>query len=481
MGTISKHKIHRAGWRESSQLRYAVAYILITAAALFFLNIYAANTARSLLFNANQAAMTDKVRLISASFSGLDSLNKENAQQVASILGTQDDTRIVVTDAAGVAVYDSLQNGNETGARFLLSAVVQALEGNDVFYCRYQSSVVESYAAAPIMYYDVPIGAVYLMSYNASQGALLRALASNVLRISIVLEVVVILFSFVFAAAFSRKLRRILESIRLVREGDYTSKIRISSRDEMRQLAEDFNALTERLQESEQRRRQFVSDASHELKTPLASIKLMSDSILQNDMDMQTVREFVGDIGTEADRLTRMSEKLLELTRVDSDTEEDREVADIQEVAHRVLRMLQPQMAARSIQLEDRTIPGCTILILEDDLYQILFNLVENGIKYNNDGGLLRLTLEKDTENVTLRVEDSGIGIPADAVEHVFERFYRVDKARSRQAGGSGLGLSIVWDMVVRNYGSVSVHGRPEGGTCFTLTFPLFEIEEEME
>ena len=247
----------------------------------------------------------------------------------------------------------------------------------------------------------------------------------------------------------------------------------------MHQLAEDFNALSDRLQESEQRRRQFVSDASHELKTPLASIKLMSDSILQNDMDMETVREFVGDIGTEADRLTRMSQKLLELTRVDTTAEEAREVADIQSVARRVERMLRPQMQQRNIRLEDATIPGCTILILEDDLYQILFNLVENAIKYNNDGGMVRLTLQKSEETVTLLVEDSGIGIPPDAAGHIFERFYRVDKARSRQAGGSGLGLSIVWDMVVRNYGSISVKPRPEGGTCFTLSFPLFEIEEE--
>ena len=479
MGTISNREIRRAGWAKSSQLRYALAYILITAAALLFLNIYAANTSRSLLFNANETAMTDKVRLISASFSGVDSLTEQGAQQVVSILGAQEDTRVVVTDAAGVAVYDSRQSGNETGRRFLLAAVVQALEGNDVFYCRYQSGVVESCAAAPVMYYDVPIGAVYLMSYSATQGALLQALAGNVLRITVILELVVIAFSFLFSAAFSRKLRRILESIRQVRQGDYTSKITLSGRDEMHQLAEDFNALTDRLQESEQRRRQFVSDASHELKTPLASIKLMSDSILQNDMDMETVREFVGDIGTEADRLTRMSQKLLELTRVDTIAEEAREVADIQTVARRVERMLRPQMQQRNIRLEDATIPGCTILILEDDLYQILFNLVENAIKYNNDGGMVRLTLQKSEETVTLLVEDSGIGIPPDAAGHIFERFYRVDKARSRQAGGSGLGLSIVWDMVVRNYGAISVKPRPEGGTCFTLSFPLFEIEEE--
>ena len=195
-------------------------------------------------------------------------------------------------------------------------------------------------------------------------------------------------------------------------------------------------------------------------------------------MDPGTVREFVGDIGDEADRLTRLSQKLLELTKLDAMAEEERRIVDIQAVARKVFRMLQPQIAARGLRLEDATIPGCTIKIQEDDLYQIIFNLVENGIKYNNDGGLLRLSLEKNENNVTIRVMDGGVGIPEEAIGLIFERFYRVDKARSRQAGGSGLGLSIVHDMVVRNFGTVRAENLPGGGACFTVVFPYAEKEE---
>ena len=274
-------------------------------------------------------------------------------------------------------------------------------------------------------------------------------------------------------------MRRILESVHVIREGDYSHKIMLRGRDELALLGEEFNDLTDRLQESESRRRQFVADASHELKTPLASIKLLSDSILQNDMDQETIREFVGDIGSEADRLTRMSQKLLSLNKMDAGARDDMEIADIGETAARVLRMLEPVAAVDRVTLENKTWTGGTILIMEDDLYQIVFNLVENAIKYNRPGGSVTLRLMRRGEELILTVEDTGVGIPEDAMPHIFDRFYRVDKARSRQAGGSGLGLSIVHDMVGRNYGSIRVESRTEGGTRFIVTFPAFDVEKE--
>ena len=463
----------------NSQLRYAIIYVIITALALCFLNIYAARVSRNLVFRANESAVMERARVIAASFPDLDSVTEEAARQALQVLGPNSYDRIVITDESGVAVFDSLTVGNEAGSQFLLPSVVQALEGNDVFYSRFRGGLIECYTCVPIMYFDVPIGAVYLMVCDSAQGALLKGLEATVLRLSLVLALAVIAFSVFFSAVYSRRMRRVMDSVRKLREGDYTeeNKIRIRSHDELERLATEFNLLTDRLHESEQRRRQFVSDASHELKTPLASIKLLSDSILQNDMDEDTVREFVGDIGDEADRLTRLSQKLLELTKLDAMAEEERLIVDIQPVARKVFRMLQPQISARSIRLEDATIPGCTIKIQEDDLYQIIFNLVENGIKYNNDGGLLRLSLEKNENNVTIRVMDGGVGIPEEAIGLVFERFYRVDKARSRQAGGSGLGLSIVHDMVVRNFGTVRAENLPEGGACFTVVFPYAEKE----
>ena len=458
--------------------------MIITALALCFLNIYAAKTSRRLVFRANETAVTDRAKVISAAFKEIDSVTDEAAERTLAGLGLEPNSydRLVITDRAGFAVFDSTPGnvGNETGELFLLAAVVEALDGSDVFYSRFRGGMIECYASVPIMFRDVPVGAVYLMICDETQGTLLKALEATVLQLSLVLALAVIAFSLLFSAIYARRMRRVMDSVRMLREGDYSNKnkLHINSHDELERLATEFNLLADRLHESEQRRRQFVSDASHELKTPLASIKLLSDSILQNEMDTDTMREFVGDIGSEADRLTRLSQKLLELTKLDAMAEGERGVVDIQTVARRVFRMLRPQMEARAIRLEDETIPGCTVKIAEDDLYQILFNLVENGIKYNNDGGRLCLRLEKNENNVTIRVMDSGVGIPEEAIGLIFERFYRVDKARSRQAGGSGLGLSIVHDMVVRNFGTVRAENLPEGGACFTVVFPYVQKEE---
>lgn len=285
--------------------------------------------------------------------------------------------------------------------------------------------------------------------------------------------------SAIFSVVSSKRMRKILMSMRLVREGEYSHKIQMRGDDEYTTLATEFNKLTDRLQESEATQRQFVSDASHELKTPLASIKLLSDSILQNDMDADTMREFVSDIGNESDRLTRMTQKLLTLSKADAQTTCEHEVVDLGETVRRVFRMLVPLADRTEIKLTASLDRDCYVLSMEDDAYQIIFNLVENGIKYNHAGGSVHVTARHTQDEAELLVEDTGMGIPQDAIEHIFERFYRVDKARSRQAGGSGLGLSIVHELVERNFGTIEVSSKEGEGTKFTVRMPYFELEED--
>ena len=354
-------------------------YVGITSVVLIFLNLYAATTMRNLVFRSKETSLEDKVQMAASAFSGLRTIQEESAEKIMDQLGNLNATRVLVTDASGLVLYDSLDEDAALGQYAVLPEIVQALGGNDVFYSSYGAGRLESKAATPILYAGSLIGAVYMMEYDLDQGALIAALQQNILWISVVLEGAVILFSLFFSEAFSRRMRQIFASIRIIREGDYSHKMQLRGHDELAVLSSEFNALTERLQTSEQRRRQFVSDASHELKTPLTSIKLLSDSILQNDMDTGTIREFVEDIGNEADRLTRMSQKLLSLTKMDAGKEADREVADIAETTDHVLRMLAPVARLNGITLENCTSPGATILMIEDDLYQILFNLVENG------------------------------------------------------------------------------------------------------
>lgn len=460
----------------SSHLRNAAVYVLLTALMLVFLNTYSATTTRNLIYKSKAAALLDKALLVSTSLSGVENLNADNAAQIISVLGELNVDRVLIMDGTGLALYDSREESVQ-GEYVEFQESTEALKGNDVVSCYYESGVVRGNAAAPVVQFGSFVGCVYVSDEDPDQGAIIRSLEANVFRLSLALEAAIILFAVVFGMISSGRMRRILISVQMAREGEYSHKIQMHGGDEFSRLAKEFNRLTDRLQASENAQRQFVSDASHELKTPLASIKLLTDSILQNEMDAETMREFVSDIGNEADRLTRMAQKLLAISKAEA-VKQEHEVVDLSETVRKVFKMLVTLADQKEVRLTSHMEKDCTVMTEEDDMYQIIFNLVENAVKYNCHGGEVHLKLLRQDEDVLIVVEDTGIGIPEEDLKHVFERFFRVDKARSRQAGGSGLGLSIVHELVQRNYGQIQAERRPEGGSRFTVRFPYFEVEE---
>ena len=360
------------------------------------------------------------------------------------------------------------------GAEILRPNLAALLEGKPARFDNLSASFAEYCAQArePLDLCGLSLGGIVALAYALDHPQKVR---------SLVLIGILFLCAVVFSMTGSERMRQILTSMRLVREGEYSHKIQMRGSDEYATLATEFNKLTDKLQQTEITERQFVSDASHELKTPLASIKLLSDSILQNEMDADTMREFVADIGAESDRLTRMAQKLLTLSRASADETEggEHEVVDVGRTLSRVFRMLVPLADRQTVELTASVEKGCTILSFEDDAYQILFNLVENGIKYNREGGSVHVRVRHADDTVVIDVEDTGTGIPESALPSIFNRFYRVDKARSRQAGGAGLGLSIVHEMVGRNFGTIEVTSKVGEGSRFTVTFPSFGSGEE--
>ena len=364
-------------------------------------------------------------------------------------------------------------SGKATQTRLM----VEALRGNISLYSVYKEGAFHSSAAQPVLYRNQIIGAVYVYEYDTQQAALLQNLQDNLLSISIGVALLVLTLSAAVSRSITRRLESLQTAIRGVREGAYNQRAVLSGHDEFTQIAGEFNDLVDRLQETESARRQFVSDASHELKTPLAAIRLLTDSILQNEnIDNDTAREFVSDIGQEAERLSRITEDLLRLTRLDSGVAEAPSPIRVAPVLDRVVRMLRPVADEKKIDV--RTEGDAVVLATEGELHQILYNLAENAIKYNRQDGFVCIRVTPGEEITTIAVEDNGIGIPAADLTHVFERFYRVDKARSRAAGGTGLGLSIVRDTVSRRGGDIWAENIPEGGTRFVVKLPCREGEE---
>ncbi len=452
-----------------------MTYVAITAVVLVMLNLICTRLSQRLFYENKESAMIEKCQLASDELSTLDVWNNTTVSGVLSQLESLRASRLIVTDQTGLCIYDS--TGAELGSYTLLPEILSACQGNDVFSWRYHDSAMISRASTPIVSGGSIAGCVYVAEYDNAQGAVIDQLLGTIARITVILELAVIVFSLAYSRHFSRRMSAILDSMHIIQQGNYTEKVNIGGNDELTVLASEFNDLTERLQTSEEKRRRFVSDASHELKTPLASIKLLTDSILQNDMDTETMREFVEDIGSEAERLNRMTAKLLSLTKVDSQEMPESELIHMAPTVQRVVRMLRPVGEKNNVTIVTHLEEDSTVLITEDDLYQIVFNLIENGIKYNSPPGSVTVTLGRTADGALLTVADTGTGIPPEALSHIFERFYRVDKARSRQTGGSGLGLAIVRAIVNRNRGEIQVDSAPGKGTTFIVTFPMFDTE----
>jgi signal transduction histidine kinase len=318
----------------------------------------------------------------------------------------------------------------------------------------------------------VAIGAVHVHDVDVVQGGILIEMQDTVRNISIIVVVFSIATVSFILWLIMRRINSILAAIISVREGEYNYRVNVSGSDELALLGDEFNRLTERLRETDEVRRHFVANASHELKTPLASIRLLSDSILQNQgIERETVHEFVEDIGTEAERLARTTEKLMTLTRLDSHLPLHLVAVDMRDAVNSTLRRLRPFAGSRNLVINCELEEACFVMATEDAIDQIVYNLVENAIKYNKPNGKVFVGLVSEAESAILTVADTGIGVPDEDMPYIFDRFYRVDKARSRDAGGSGLGLSIVRDTVHELNGTVTAEQLKDGGMVFEVRF----------
>ena len=458
----------------------AIIYILILGAVLLLLNTYPLIVSQNMVFQSKQNGLQSSISMMISSMSDLDELTEKNVEQALSAMEKPAELRLMVTNAEGRVLYDNREGGGCEGDYALYTEIVWALQGSDAFHSEYKNQAFRSCAAAPVVYRGRIIGAVYAYEYETEQAALLSGLQQKLMSISIVTGILVLLMSLALSRMLSVRFGKLLTAIRVVREGDYNHRADVGGRDEIAELAMEFNQLTDRLQVTENARRRFVADASHELKTPLASIRLLSDSILQTDsIDEETTREFVGDIRSEAERLQRITEELLKLTRLDGQPPIQTDAVSVRDAAERVVKMLRMLAQEKRITLQTEISEDCLVRATDDDFHQILYNLAENAIKYNREGGFVRISLQRQEERAVILVEDNGIGIPKEDLSRIFERFYRVDKARSRAAGGTGLGLSIVQDTARRYGGDVEAIQRPEGGTVFAVTFPLWYKEGE--
>ena len=483
MGTISEGRsengTRKLRFFSSIRTKFALTYFLVVAGVLVLMNTYFLTRSRDMIFSSKQVFVQSQASLIATHLEDtFETLTVgDDVRKVVEQLDVTGVTHIVITDIDGTAVFDP--SGSSRQADFPGGYILQALDGFDVFYARFSGGSFSSSAFTPVINRGATIGAVYVHDVDTEQGALLIEMQTTLRNISIIVAIFSIIAVLLILWSVMRRVKSIIMAIKTVREGEYSYRINMGGSDELALLGDEFNMLTRRLRETDEVRRRFVADASHELRTPLASIRLLSDSILQNEgIERETVQEFISDIGHEAERLARTTGKLMTLTRLDSAVPDERTCVDMRDSIVATLRMLKPLAESRGLTIKSEFEEGCCVFATDDAIHQVAFNLIENAIKYNKPDGSVVVRLKIEDDMVVFTVDDRGVGVPETDLPNIFQRFYRVDKARSREAGGSGLGLSIVWDTVRDLNGRVTANRRSGGGMRFQVWFTLYTGEK---
>ncbi len=302
-----------------------------------------------------------------------------------------------------------------------------------------------------------------------------NALGNTVLILQIVLTVLICAAAYYVARILTKPFTKITQSLEEVRDGVTEQEISIPDYTETKLLAEAYNRMLRRMKLQEDSRQEFVSNVSHELKTPITSMKVLADSLLaQEDVPVELYKEFLADIAEEIDRENKIISDLLSLVKMDRRSSDVHiEETNINQLIELILKRLRPIAASRGIELVLESFKPILAEVDETKLTLALSNLVENGIKYNRDDGWVHVSLNIDSKYFYVKVEDSGMGIPEESQEHIFERFYRVDKSHSREIGGTGLGLAITRSAVLMHHGAIKVYSKEGEGTTFTVRIPL--------
>ncbi len=287
-----------------------------------------------------------------------------------------------------------------------------------------------------------------------------------------------VVFAYFLSKSLVKPLARITRSIEDLTDGYQDETISVADYTETALITDAFNKMVTRMKVLDDSRSEFVSNVSHELKTPMTSMKVLADSLVgQQGISEELYQEFLQDITREIDRENKIITDLLALVRMDKKASDMHiEHRNINVLLEEILKRLKPIARQRNIDLIFDSIRPVEADVDEVKFTLAISNLVENGIKYNVDDGWVRVTLDADHKEFTVTVEDSGLGIPEDSLERIFERFYRVDKSHSREIGGTGLGLSITKSTVAMHNGKIKVASKEGEGTTFTIRIPLSYI-----
>lgn len=464
---------------KSLKFRIFLLIILFGIAPTFLLRTGILSVYEKRAVNTRTVDITSQAKLLASQIVANNYLQDTSSKNITTQLdqlSTIYDGRVMLIDSSFTIVKDTYALDEQK--TILSEEVMQAYNGETVQ--KYDAD--NHYIEMTFPMHDESgknvIGVMLVSVSTDSIAATLAILKQYALMIQFLVAVIVVIAGFAVSTAFVRPFRRLTKSIKDVQDGYEADFISVNSYSETETMSAACDEMLRRLQTLDESRQEFVSNVSHELKTPLTSMKVLADSLMgQEDIPVELYREFMTDIGAEIDRENKIINDLLSLVKMDKSAGNINITSvQINELLERIMKRLHPIAQKQNVELVMESFRPVVAEVDEVKLTLALTNLIENAIKYNNPDGWVHVSLNADHQNFFVTVEDNGIGIPKEAQNRIFERFYRVDKSHSREIGGTGLGLAIARNAIIMHRGAIKVHSMEGEGTTFTVRIPLTYI-----
>jgi signal transduction histidine kinase len=343
----------------------------------------------------------------------------------------------------------------------------------NTYYFRDFGNVI--YLSYPVIYENEITGGIFISNSINELFDNAEEINNDIRLIIILIGILIIIGTTIISNHFLKPINKFYPVLAKLSIGDFSERVEVKTNDEFKLLANSFNGMSIKLNEVDQQRKEFVGNVSHELKTPLSSMKLLSESLLlENEKDINIYREFLYDINNEVDRLNNIVSDLL--TLVDLDKKQlilNYQPAYLNYLVEKIVEQLRPLAEQKNITLKYEEIDSIQIKLDKDKIKQSIINIIHNGIKYTPEYGSVKIELYKEKDFAVIKIADNGYGISEKNLPYIFDRFYRVDKARSRNTGGTGLGLSISKQIVNLHHGTINVTSEVGKGTIFYIKLPI--------
>jgi signal transduction histidine kinase len=462
---------------KSIRLRMAITYLLLIALAMLATGLILLNMLEKYYLSSAEENLK-RTGSLTAEF--ILNYLREDADavllsSVAENFSRQINARVIFVSPQHTVLGDSLRVGGLLGTKMDRAEVTAALQGKSSHSIQYShlSNQWVLQVALPVEEGGVSRGAVFL---STSLNPVYETLAA-IRRLFLWATFGTMLFAGALIVIFARRLTepilKLTTAAQQLAEGQLDQHIPVQTDDEIGRLARQFNIMAAKVKEMNHRLTRFVADVSHELRTPLSSIHVCLQTLQDYELKPEEQKEFLEDINYETQRLIYLVEDLLEITRR-QEVADKRETFSLGALLEEVVNATLPRAERKGLQFFAEISPDLPSLYLStEDLKRVLFNLLDNAIKYTPAGGWVKLAAVKVSEDLLITVQDTGCGIPPEAIPHIFERFYRVDKARSRYLGGTGLGLAICKEIVTYYGGEIGIRESREGaGSTFYFTLP---------